>query len=391
MADASPARRTDEPERLRRWRLTLGEPASQALPGAALRAEDAGVDEALGSLYEADRSASLGASSPRIARWLGDIRTYFPASVVQVLQRDAMERLGAAKMLQQPEVLAAVEADVHLVAQLVALSNVMPEKTRATARAVVRKVARELERRLGGKLASAVRGSLSRATRTRRPRAADIDWDRTIRANLANWDAERRTVVAERLVGRGRRTSGMRDVVLCVDQSGSMAASVVYASIFAAVMATVRAVRTQMIVFDTAVADLTAELRDPVDLLFGVQLGGGTDIGAALSYCRTRVPRPSKTVLVLITDLYEGGDPARMLREAAALVSSGVQVVCLLALADDGAPAFDRGNAARLTALGIPCFACTPDVFPDLMAAALQRRDISAWAASRGIVTSRSQ
>lgn len=391
MSDSSPVPTSGEGERLRRWRLVLGEPASPAMPGASLRAEDAGIDEALSSLYEADRSAGLGASSPRVARWLGDIRTYFPASVVQVLQRDAMDRLGAAKMLQQPEVLAAVEADVHLVAQLVALSSVMPEKTRATARTVVRKVARELERRLGGRLASAVKGSLSRATRTRRPRAADIDWDRTIRANLANWDAERRTIVAERLVGRGRRTSGMRDVVLCVDQSGSMAASVVYASIFAAVMATVRAVRTQMIVFDTAVADLTAELRDPVDLLFGVQLGGGTDIGTALSYCRTRVPRSSKTVLVLITDLYEGGDPARMLKEAAALVASGVQVVCLLALADDGAPAFDRANAARLTALGIPCFACTPDAFPDLMAAALQRRDLSAWAASRGIVTSRSQ
>jgi len=144
-----------------------------------------------------------------------------------------------------------------------------------------------------------------------------------------------------------------------------------------------------MIVFDTAVVDLTEDLHDPVDLLFGTQLGGGTDINRALAYCQAAVTRPTQTILVLITDLYEGGNAVEMHQRAAALVASGVQVICLLALSDKGAPAFDQGNAAAFAALGIPTFACTPDQFPDLMAAAINRRDLTLWAAQQEIVTAR--
>jgi hypothetical protein len=170
-----------------------------------------------------------------------------------------------------------------------------------------------------------------------------------------------------------------------------MATSVVYAGIFGAVLATLKAVSTRMVVFDTAVVDLTEELQDPVDLLFGTQLGGGTDIRRALAYCQQIITRPTQTIMVLITDLYEGGNNQEMLRRAAELVSSGVQVICLLALNDKGAPAFDHHNATALTNLNIPTFACTPELFPDLMAAAIQQQDMSMWAANHNIVTARSE
>ena len=184
---------------------------------------------------------------------------------------------------------------------------------------------------------------------------------------------ERRTIIAEKLIGYGHKRSSLRDIVLCVDQSGSMAASVVYSGIFGAVLASIRAVRTRMIVFDTAVVDLTEELQDPVDLLFGTQLGGGTDINRALAYCQGLVRRPEETILVLISDLYEGGNRAEMLKRAAALTGSGVQLIALLALNDDGAPSYDHGLAAALAGLGAPAFACTPDLFPELMATAIRR------------------
>ena len=196
-------------------------------------------------------------------------------------------------------------------------------------------------------------------------------------------------MIAEKLIGRGRRRSSLRDVVLCVDQSGSMAASVVYSSIFAAVLASIRALSTRLVVFDTSVVDLTDKLADPVEVLFGTQLGGGTDINRALAYCQQIVTRPADTVFVLITDLYEGGNADEMLARARHLVESGVAVVCLLALNDQGAPSFDAKNAAAFAALGIPAFACTPDAFPDLIAAALQKRDIGTWAAARGIQAAR--
>ena len=375
-------------ERLRRWRLVLGEPAAPALP-APLDSLDAGIDRALGALYDSDRRGGLSASSPSVSRWLGDIREYFPSSVVQVMQKDAIDRLGLQQMLLEPELLQSIEPDVHLVATLLSLRHLLPLRTRETARAVVRRVADELEKRLRERLYQAVRGALARSTRTRRPKVPEIDWHRTIRKNLSHWDAARRTVIIEQLVGFGRRQSALRDVVLCVDQSGSMAASVVHAGIFGAVMASIRALSLRMVVFDTAVVDLTEELADPVELLFGTQLGGGTDIARALGYCQQIITRPAQTVLILISDLFEGGDAKVMLQRAAALVHAGVQVVCLLALNDQGAPSYDGRRAEELAALGIASFACTPDLFPDLMAAALQRQDLARWAARAGIAVAR--
>ena len=391
---ATPATPASDLERLRRWRLVLGGEAAEPT-GARLTDAELAIDRALAALYEpggggnGERGAGLGASSPNVARWLGDIRSYFPSPVVRVMQQDAMERLGLRRMLLEPELLAAVEPDVHLVATLLSLSGVMPARTKETARLVVRRVVEELERRLASPLRQAVSGALARATRTRRPRPSEIDWDRTIRANLKHWQPERRTIVPDTLVGHARRRSSLRDVILLVDQSGSMATSVVYAGVLGAALASVRAVRTHMVAFDTAVVDLTAELTDPVELLFGVQLGGGTDIHRALGYAQGLVRAPHDTILVLISDLYEGGDRDGMLARAAALVGAGVQMVALLALSDAGAPSYDSRTAAALAALGVPSFACTPDAFPELMAAAIQRTDVAAWAAGRGIAVTR--
>lgn len=389
----------DEKERLRRWRLVLGKDANESLCGASgegaaggrghLLGDDLGMDNVLEALYNSERQAGLGASSPNVARWLGDIRAYFPTPSVQVMQKDALERLNLTQMLLEPEMLETVEADVHLVANLLSLSRVIPEKTKDTARRVVRKVVEELERKLTNPMIQAVRGSLNRAVRNYRPRPNEINWDRTIRANLKNYLPERRTIIAERLVGHGHKRSSLRDIVLCVDQSGSMGTSVVYSGIFGAVLATIRAVSTRMVVFDTSVVDLTEDLQDPVDLLFGVRLGGGTDINRALAYCQGIISRPNQAILVLITDLYEGGNQEQMLRRAAELVASGVQVICLLALNDQGAPIYDQRNAQVLAGLGIPSFACTPDLFPDLMAAAIQKQDLAAWAARNDIVAAR--
>jgi Mg-chelatase subunit ChlD len=379
----------DNDERLRRWRLVLGAAAEEGGASAGLRGDDLRIDAALAALYESDRKGGLGSSSPNIARWLGDIRSYFPNPVVQVLQRDALERLNLRQMLMEPELLSTVEPNVHLIADLMALQHVMPGKTRETARQVVRRVVEELQRKLANPTRQAILGSLNRAARNRRPRHNEIDWHRTIRANLKHYQPRYRTIVPETRIGYGRKRAALRDIILCVDQSGSMGTSVVYSGVFGAVLASLPAVRTRMVVFDTEVVDLTDELHDPVDVLFGVQLGGGTDINRALAYCQGLVRRPQETILVLISDLYEGGNREEMLKRAAALAGAGVQLIALLALNDDGAPSYDHGVAATLAALGAPAFACTPDLFPDLMAAAINRQDIGQWAAARDVVTAR--
>jgi ribosomal protein S18 len=365
--------------------------------GMPLTGDDARMDAALGALYDSQggsgdprrtsrqRSSGLGASAPSVARWLGDIRTYFPVSVVQVMQKDAIERLGLTRLLLEPEMLEAVEPDVHLVGTLLSLNEVIPEQARETARAVVRTVTKDLERRLAQRTRAAVAGALNRASRTSRPRRpSDIDWDRTIRANLKNYLPEYRTIVPERLTGYARKQQAIaREVILCLDQSGSMASSVVYAGVFGAVLASVRSLRTHVVAFDTAVVDLTEKLADPVDVLFGTQLGGGTDINRAIGYCQQLITRPASTILILVSDLFEGGNADEMLRRVADLTAAGTQVIALLALNDDGAPGYDHDTAAELAELGVPAFACTPDAFPELMAAAIERRDIAAWAAAQ--------
>jgi Mg-chelatase subunit ChlD len=291
-------------------------------------------------------------------------------------------------MLMEPELLAAVEADVDLVATLISPRAVMPERAKRTAREVVAKVVAGLMERLERRTAEALRGALDRSRRTRRPRFADIDWPRTIRANLQHYQPSRGTIVPERLVGLARQQRRLADldvVVPCVDQSGSMASSVVYASVFAAVMAALPVVKTRLVCFDTTVLDLSDELDDPVEVLFGVQLGGGTDIGQALAYCEDRIEHPARCHLVLITDLYEGGDEEILLQRLARLIGLGVNVIVLLALSDTGHPSYDAALAGAVATHGAPVFACTPDHFPDLMAAALRRDDVAQWAARNDI------
>lgn len=383
-------------ERQRRWRLVLGGEANESCGG--LTGEDIEMDEALAALYEPEGSGGLKGSrrggteksAPRVARWLGDIRKYFPSSVVQVMQKDALDRLGMREMLLQPEMLEAVQPGVHLVANLLSLSGIIPAKTKETARMVVRKVVEELMRKLAEPMRTAVTGALNRAVRNRRPRLAEIDWNRTIRANLRHYQEDYKTVVPETLIGFGRKSQKtQRNIILCIDQSGSMAASVVYSSIFGAVMASLPAVKTQLVVFDTAVVDLTEKLDDPVELLFGTQLGGGTDINKAVGYCQSLITDPTNTILVLISDLIEGGVEKNLLQRTNELVQSGVQFITLLALSDEGAPSYDKELAAKMSILGVPSFACTPDKFPSLMASAIKKEDISLWAAKEGMNATR--
>lgn len=363
-----------------RWRLILGEPAAESC-GANLSAEQIRMDNALSALYDPseNRRGGLGASAPKVSAWLGDIREFFPQSVVQVMQKDAVNRLNLHSLLTEKEMLANITPDVHLVATLMSLSRVIPEKNKELARQVVRQVVEALLKKWSSPTQQAIQGALNRATRTRNPRFKEIDWHSTIRKNLKNYQPDYQTIIPETRIGYGKKRKAVRDMILCLDQSGSMGTSVIYSGIFGSVLASLPSLNTRMVVFDTAVVDLTDEMDDPVDLLFGVQLGGGTDINRALNYCQTQITRPNDTTLVLVTDLYEGGDERAMRKRMMDLVNSGVQLIVLLALNDDGAPFYDQRNAEFLATLGVPAFACTPDKFPDLMAAALNKQDLSLW------------
>lgn len=381
-------------ERLRRWRLVLGQTEDEAgtgpnaatggdaetQPSPALSDGDQSLDEALEAIYGEGRGGDLSDSAPDVARRLGDIRRYFPEPMVAVIQADVVKRLTVRQLVQSPELLAAVEPDPALAASLLSLRKVIPAQTEETARQVVAQVVRDLLQRLEFPLRQAIAGSLNRAARTTRPkRPAEVNWQRTIHANLRHYQPEQQTVIPEKLVGYGRRRATLREVILCVDTSASMATSVVYAGIAASVIASIPSIATRVVMFDTNIVDLTDQAADPVGLLFGVRLGGGTNIDRALAYCQNAITRPRDTILILITDLFEGANKDQLLRRVSTIVDDGVRMITLLALNDQGAPRYNTGMAEQFAERGVPVFACTPDQFAEVMAAAMSGKELAGF------------
>jgi VWA domain containing CoxE-like protein len=231
-----------------------------------------------------------------------------------------------------------------------------------------------------------VRGALDRSRHSPIRSLPNMDWARTIRRNLKNYDRRRRVLVPESFHFFARQHRRREwNVVVALDQSGSMADSVVYGGIMGAILASLPALETHVVAFDTEVVDLTEKCHDPVDLLFGVQLGGGTDINRAVAYCQGLIHDPRKTLLLLITDLYEGGNGRELVRRMEDLVASGVRAVCLLALSDAGVPSHDEAMARRFADVGVPCFGCTPSMLPVLLEGVLKGQDLQALADRCGV------
>jgi Mg-chelatase subunit ChlD len=367
---------------LLRWRLVLGPPPGRA-GGAgvaaggdlwadaegALRGDDGlqAIDRALDFLYGEDttddtrRSAGLEASLPYVPTWLGDIRRYFPREVVAFMEQEAIERRGLKQLLLEPETLQHLEPDVGLVTTILAFKAQMPAQTRETARQVVAAIVEELRRRLEEEIRQAVLGALRRDRHSPLPVARNLDFRRTVREGLRHYQPRLGKIIPERVhFFANQRRFHERQIVILVDQSGSMGESVVYAAVVGAVFASLPALETRLVFFSTEVADVSDQLSDPVEMLFGVQLGGGTDIARAVAYGATLVTRPERALFLLISDLYEGGDSSALLRQLAALKASRVQVLCVLALNDAGRASFDRDLARKVAALDVPAFASTP-------------------------------
>jgi Mg-chelatase subunit ChlD len=392
-------------DRYVRWRLVLGRTAEQGLSqlagrGQMLDAEQGNLDEALGQIYgggESDgkasreRSAGLGASAPRLAKWLGDVRSYFSKDVVAVIQKDAIERKGLKQLLFEPETLGQVTPNIEMVGTLLALKNMIPDRAKEAARDIVKSVVEEIMKRLRGGLEQAVRGALDRSRHSPMRCLPNMDWARTIRRNLKNYDKKRKVVVPETFHFFARRHRRKEwNVIVCMDQSGSMADSVVYGGVTGAIFASMPSLETHVIVFDTEVVNLTEKCHDPVDLLFGVQLGGGTDINRAVAYCQGLIHDPRKTLFILLTDLYEGGNGRELVRRMEELKAAGVKAICLLALSDSGVPAHDEAMARRFTEVGVPCFGCTPKMLPVLLEGALKGQDLFKLAKTCGVKVEKS-
>lgn len=355
-----------------KWRLVLGRAAEPQIPlGNDPRL--AALDRALSFVYDASLAPSQPSVPADLAEWLARIREFFPQEVVALVQNDAIERRNLRQLLFEPEALASLDRNLDLVKTIVAAKDLLPARARDVAREIVREVAARLRAKLETSVRTSIVGALRRNRRSAIPVYRNIDWKRTIEKNLRHWIPDRRLLVPERFhfsANELRRREWK--VILLVDQSGSMATSVIHSSILASVLASLDVVRTHLVLFDTSIVDLTPHLVDPVDLLFGARLGGGTDIAQAVEYGQSLVDAPERTIFVLITDLFEGGDRDVLLRRLTALVESRVRTFCVLALTDDARASYDADLAREVAALGVPTFAATPQSLVDLLGGALR-------------------
>ena len=382
----------EEIRRIKRWRLILGVESEERFtsmnanekPG--LSEEQIMMDQALAAIYNRSeaggfgqgRGAGNGPSNPKISKWLGDVRTLFEKDLVTVIQSDAIERCGLRQLIFEPELLENLEPDIGLASTLLILKDQIPKRSKESARAFIAKIVEEINKLLEADIRRAVTSAINRRLHSPIPSASALDFQLTIRRNLKNYNKELGTIVPEHFYFFDRTTTAASrqwTVILDVDQSGSMGESVIYSSIMSCILASIASIRTHIVAFDTNIVDLTEKCDDPVDLLFGFQLGGGTNIDQSVAYCQKFVENPSKTLFFLITDLEEGGNRASLMNRLKELKESGVTVVCLLAIADGGKPYYDAQMAEKVARIGIPCFACNPEMLPLLLQRALKGQD----------------
>ena len=376
----------NEHTRAIRWRLILGNGADAAL-GCCLSGSWAQIDETLGFLYDreygqgrnvrpggqqggnrdgqaqsAKRQAGSGPSQLTVPEWINTVHTLFPQRTIERLERDALERYELEEMVTNPEVLQRAQPNMALLKAVLHTKHLMNRKVLAMAQTLVRKVVEQLMERLARQMHNVFLGAVDRRRRSFMKVAKNFDAKTTLRRNLAHYDPKTKRVYVKTpyFFSRVRRQTDRWQIIILVDESGSMADSVIHSAVTAAIFHGIRALRTHMVLFDTEVVDVTADCRDPVETIMKVQLGGGTDIGHALSYAAELVDNPRRTIVVLITDFYEGGPLKQLLAVTRQLVESGVTLLGLAALDERAQPNYDRQTAERMVALGAHVGAMTP-------------------------------
>ena len=363
---------------LNRWRLVLGKNAGQqlSLTGSRLLR----MDDALDFLYGRERGEDVrdpqggpGDSQPTVAHWLSEVRTLFPQETAEILQRHALDRYQLTELLSDREVLDRMEPNQALLETVLSLKHMMKGPVLDAARHIVQKVAAQLTEKMRQEIQRSALGKLDRSSRSNVRSLRNLDIRRTIRKNLAHYDMETRRLVLEQVYfnGRIKRYNPWR-VVLAVDESGSMLSSVIHSAVMAGIFAKLPMLDTRLVIFDTNVVDLSGYVDDPVEALMSIQLGGGTDIAKALAYCGSLIAFPHRTMVVLVSDLCEGGPRKTLYGVCHDIIESGAKLIALTALDENAAPAYDRSVAEALAGMGAYVGAMTPARLADFMASVMR-------------------
>ena len=365
---------------LARWRLVLGKYAEARMLGS-LQGLNSRRDQALEYLYgreyegrgvRKDGAGSLDKSQVTLVNWLSEVRELFPQDTVEIIEKHALDRYGLTELVTDPQTLERLEPNQQLLRTLLTLRGHLHGQVLEVARRIIRQVIEEIRRRLEPEVRQTLAGRLNRFRHSPLPVAKNFDAPGTIRRNLKHYNVERAKLIVEELRFFERNSRRLPwHIVLCVDQSGSMADSVIHSAVMAGILAGLPAFRVKIVVFDTQVVDLSDHADDPLEILMKVQLGGGTHIAQAVRYCAQIIENPQRTVFVLVSDFCEGAPPGELVRAVSELAEARVKLLGLASLDGQSHPAYDRHMAERLAACGMEIAALTPQRLAQWMVKAI--------------------
>lgn len=362
----------DEQAHVGRWRLVLGKTAEQFGITTGTDQATSAAQAAIDFVFQSDdagRGAGSGASSLTVPTWIDAVSELFPRQSKEVLERELISRRGITELLDHPKLLEKVEPNVELVKTLLTHKDLLDPRARILARKIIDQVVEQLKRQLEIRVEAAITGALRRDRHSPRKVFKNLDLKKTLRKNLHNWDDERRRLLVDQLFYfAAERNKRPWHIIVCVDQSGSMLDSAIFSAVMASIFAELPAVKTSLVLFDTSVVDLSAEVGSPVDVLLKVQLGGGTDITQALAYCSGLVGEPARSIVVLITDFFEGRDEKDLVDQVRVMSDAGVRMIGLGALGYNARPEYNKATANRCRKVGMDILVCTPERLAEAMA-----------------------
>ena len=375
-----------DPHTLARWRLVLGKTAEQHGISCGGDGDAERVEKLVGFLFEpgggkggrggggggkssSDRTGGKGGPQLTVPDWVDAVNELFPQQSKEVMQKELVRRRGIAEIMEKPELLEKIEPNLELVKTLLTHRDLLNPKTRVLARKIIEKVVEELKRKMQVQVEQAITGAIRRDRHSPRKVFRNLDLKTTIRRNLKNYDEKMGKLLVDRVYFyAAERKKKPWHVIVVVDQSGSMLESAIFSAVMASIFAELPAVKTSLVLFDTEVVDLSDQVGQPVDVLLSIQLGGGTDITKGLMYASELVRQPARTIVVLITDFYEGRPESDLVAQTRLMADGGIRMIGLGALGYDARPAYNKPTALKLKKVGMDILVCTPEKLAECMA-----------------------
>ena len=355
---------------LNRWRLILG-----SFSNLEIDNEYSEMDETLNFLYDREYTQNGGysldnfnnsnsskeKSALTVPKWISKVKKLFPKETVEIMQKQALEKYKLTEILTDENILKEIEPNIELLKNILTFKDMMSQNVKKIAYDIVKKTLEEIKNKMEVEIKKVFYGKKLPNSNTTNKIFKNLDIKKTIRYNLKNYDIKNKTIFTDKLFfNQNIKKYNPYNIIILIDESGSMLDSVIYSSIMASIFANLPYLSIKLIIFDISVVDLSEHIKEPIDILFKVQLGGGTNIAQALEYAKKITFAPDKTIVLLISDLFDSNDYKLMYKNANDIIESGSKLIVLTALDYNANSIYDKEAARYFSKIGAKVGALTP-------------------------------